>query len=237
MPAGEVELFAVRHNIAGLRPLISVPEIFVCVLAVLLFLFVGVLFQRIALLAALLRQSPAFADRNARFFQLCQKPRSHYIIRHGNVSPAKQFFIHARDFRVRENSDGLDPTGKKYLAFNALCLSDLPRHRSGVPGMPACRILRSLCVVSTRIFAHRDFAFYRNKVVSRIRAAKLVVDNKVRRVHIWVICCLKAPLPLAFIKFELPVLHKVRALNRHFPRTKLARVLVFPLNTRSHRWV
>ena len=101
--------------------------------------------------------------------------------------------------------------------------------------MPACRILCSLCVVSTRIFAHRDFAFYRNKVVSRIRAAKLVVDNKVRRVHIWVICCLKAPLPLAFIQFELPVLHKVRALNRHFPRAKLACVLVFPINTRSHR--
>ena len=45
VPAGEVKFLAVRQDVSGLRPLVGMPEILVRVLAVLLLLFIGVLFQ------------------------------------------------------------------------------------------------------------------------------------------------------------------------------------------------
>ena len=45
VPAGEVKFLTVRQDVSGLRPLVGMPEILVRVLAVLLLLFVGILFQ------------------------------------------------------------------------------------------------------------------------------------------------------------------------------------------------
>ena len=173
-------------------------------------------------------------NSNACFPQFLQQRGRHHVIRHGNPRVAQKIFIHPGNFCVRQYPHRLDPAGKEHFTLCAACPADLPSHGAGVPRMPAYAVFRPLGMISGGHFADRHLTFHGHKVIPCVRAAELVIDNKVRRMHIRIVCRRKASLSLAFIQLELAVFHKVGALNGHLPLSEFACILVLAVHTGSH---